>query len=104
LRLLFDGPIIAGSGFARRSAAAAIAGGVADLVAFGQAFLANPDLVERYGNGWTVNRPDLATYYSQGAQGYTDSPRYAEHDPARQSPADLTFVSALQAERSSAAA
>jgi N-ethylmaleimide reductase len=104
LRPLFDGPIIAGSGFARRSAAAAIGGGVADMVAFGQAFLANPDLVERYRNGWTVNRPDLATYYSQGAEGYTDYPCYAERDPARQSPADLTFVSALQAERAGAAA
>jgi N-ethylmaleimide reductase len=104
LRPLFDGPVIGGSGFARGSAAAAIARGVVDLVAFGQAFLANPDLVERYRNGSTVNRPDLETYYSQGAQGYTDYPVHAARDPARQSPADLTFVSALQAERSDAGA
>ncbi|WP_432930615.1 alkene reductase [Microbispora sp. CA-135349] len=44
----------------------------ADLVAFGRAFLANPDLVERMRSGAALNRPDPATYYGGGEQGYTD--------------------------------
>jgi N-ethylmaleimide reductase len=102
LKPLFGGPIIVGSGFARSSAVDAIASAKADLVAFGQAFLANPDLVERYRNGRTVNRPDLATYYSQGAEGYVDYPCYGAHDAVGQSPVDMTFASALAAERATA--
>ncbi|MEV7966537.1 alkene reductase [Sphaerisporangium sp. NPDC088356] len=44
----------------------------ADLVAFGRAFLANPDLVERLRTGVPLNRPDPATYYGGGTRGYTD--------------------------------
>lgn len=44
----------------------------ADLVAFGRAFLANPDLVERMRAGAPLNRPDPTTYYGGGEQGYTD--------------------------------
>ena len=98
-RRLFGGAIIGGGGFNRQSAGEAVSEGRIDCAAFGQAFLANPDLVERYRQGWTINRPDLATYYTQGAEGYTDYPAYAARDPERQSPPDLAFVSALQAER-----
>src|SRR5262249_9097274 len=45
LRPLFDGPMIAARGFSRPTAAAKIASGEAELVAFGQLLLANPDLV-----------------------------------------------------------
>jgi N-ethylmaleimide reductase len=78
LRPLFDGPAMFVAGFTRSSAAAVVDGGAADLVAFGQAYIANPDLVERYRNGWNLNRPDLATYYTQGAEGYTDYPLFAD--------------------------
>ncbi|GIH68084.1 alkene reductase [Sphaerimonospora thailandensis] len=44
----------------------------ADLVAFGRAFLANPDLAERLRSGAPLNRPDPATYYGGGERGYTD--------------------------------
>ncbi|MFF0310924.1 alkene reductase [Streptosporangium sp. NPDC004379] len=44
----------------------------ADLIAFGRAFLANPDLVERLRTGAPLNRPDPATYYGGGRHGYTD--------------------------------
>ncbi|HEU0101219.1 MAG TPA: alkene reductase [Mycobacteriales bacterium] len=48
--------------------------GAADLVAFGRAFLANPDLVERLRLGAPLNAPDAATFYGGGAAGYTDYP------------------------------
>src|SRR3546814_10728145 len=44
--------------------------------------LANPDLGERYRNGWTVNRPRVATYYSQGPDGYIDYPVHADRAAA----------------------
>lgn len=46
----------------------------ADLVAFGQAFIANPDLVERLCRGAELNKGDRTTYYGGGAKGYTDYP------------------------------
>lgn len=47
----------------------------ADLIAFGRAFLANPDLVERYRTGAPLNpvREDRSLY-GGGAEAYTDYP------------------------------
>ena len=49
-------------------------GGLTDLVAFGQLFLANPDLVERFRRGTKLNAPDPATFYGGDAKGYIDYP------------------------------
>ena len=46
----------------------------ADLVAFGKAYIANPDLVERLRSNASLNQPDQATFYGGGAEGYTDYP------------------------------
>jgi N-ethylmaleimide reductase len=46
----------------------------ADLVAFGKAYIANPDLVERLRLHAPLNQPDPATFYGGGAEGYTDYP------------------------------
>jgi N-ethylmaleimide reductase len=46
-----------------------------DLIAFGRAFLANPDLVERLKANAALNTPDMSTFYTSGAKGYTDYPR-----------------------------
>lgn len=80
LRPLFEGPYMAVSGYSRAGAAAMIAGGGADLVAFGQAYIANPDLAERYRHGWGLNPADGSTFYTQGAEGYTDYPCHGEVD------------------------
>jgi len=93
LRALFDGPIIGVAGFSRASAAAAIARGQVDMVAFGQAYIANPDLVERYRNNLGLNAPDSSTYYTQGAEGYTDYPVYARSDLDKLIDVESTFVS-----------
>lgn len=95
LHPLFDGAVIVGGGFARSTANETIATKNADLVAFGQAYIANPDLVTRYHNGWTLNRPDPATYYTQGSEGYTSYPIYEKRDRAEQVSPDEAFGSAL---------
>lgn len=46
----------------------------ADLVAFGKAYIANPDLVERLHANAPLNQPDKSTFYGGGAHGYTDYP------------------------------
>ncbi|MEP7244292.1 MAG: alkene reductase [Gammaproteobacteria bacterium] len=45
-----------------------------DLVAVGKAILANPDLVQRWKTGATLNAPDFSTFYTPGPKGYTDYP------------------------------
>ena len=46
----------------------------ADLIAFGKAFIANPDLVERLRHNAPLNALDSATLYGGDAHGYTDYP------------------------------
>ena len=50
--------------------------GAIDLPAFGQPFISNPDLVERFRHGWPLALPDRETYYGGGANGYVDYPVY----------------------------
>ncbi|MEV6900322.1 hypothetical protein [Amycolatopsis sp. NPDC051372] len=66
-----------------------------DLASFGQAFISNPDLVQRFRGGWTLTRPEPATYYTQGRQGYTDYPVHAGSIPAMHMPVDTSFASAV---------
>jgi 2,4-dienoyl-CoA reductase-like NADH-dependent reductase (Old Yellow Enzyme family) len=79
LRARFGGVLIANSGFGRvttrEEAEALVAEGSADAVAVGRLAIANPDLVERWRHGQPENRPDPATFYADGAVGYTDYPR-----------------------------
>jgi len=74
LRPLFSGPLIVSGGFTPETAEAAIAEGKADLVAFGRAFIANPDLPKRIALGAPLNTPDRATFYGGSERGYTDYP------------------------------
>lgn len=74
LRSIWNGVYIANGGYDKARAAAAIATGSADAVAFGTLFLANPDLVERLRRDAPLNPPDPDTFYAGGAKGYTDYP------------------------------
>jgi N-ethylmaleimide reductase len=74
LRDAFKGPYVAAGGFDRASAEQVLAAGLADLVAFGKPFLANPDLVQRLRSNAALNAPDMATFYTPGEKGYTDYP------------------------------
>ncbi|WP_372840663.1 alkene reductase [Phaeovulum sp.] len=78
LRARFSGAYIANNGYDREMALAAVAEGRADLVAFGRAFIANPDLVERLRQDAPLNVPDVSTFYGGGAKGFTDYPVLAD--------------------------
>jgi N-ethylmaleimide reductase len=56
-----------------------IAEGLADLVAFGRPFIANPDLVERLETGAPLTEIDWTAVYASGSKGYTD---YQAFQPA----------------------
>lgn len=74
IRKHFDGPLILAAKYDLASATDAIEAGRADLVAFGEAFIANPDLPERLRRGAPLNVADKATFYTPGEKGYTDYP------------------------------
>jgi len=74
LRPLFNGAYLAGGGLDQTRAEAVLADGRADAAVFGGTFLANPDLPERFRRRAALNAPDKNTFYSPGAQGYTDYP------------------------------
>ncbi|SFB45794.1 alkene reductase [Azotobacter beijerinckii] len=74
LRPLFDGSYLIGGGLDQHSAESLLADGRADAVVFGSAFLANPDLPERFRQGAALNVPDKETFYTPGAEGYIDYP------------------------------
>ena len=50
----------------------------ADLIAFGSAFISNPDLVERIANDWPWSPVKRCSFYGGGGEGYIDYPRYEE--------------------------
>lgn len=70
----FGGVFIANEKFTREAAEAAITAGEADAVAWGQQFIANPDLPRRFREGAALNAPQPQTFYGKGPEGYTDYP------------------------------
>lgn len=73
-REAFKGVLIGNMGYRADEADAAIRDGKVDAVAFGAAFLANPDFPARIKAGAPLNAPKAATFYTPGAEGYTDYP------------------------------
>jgi N-ethylmaleimide reductase len=74
LRPRFNGAYLIGGGLDRNSAESLLDKGQADATVFGGAFLANPDLPERFRRNAPLNTPDKATFFTPGAEGYTDYP------------------------------
>jgi len=76
-REVFTGPLMGNCGYTQETAEVAIKDGSADLIAFGRPVISNPDLVERFANGWPLNPPpDLSIWYSFDKEGYIDFPTY----------------------------
>jgi N-ethylmaleimide reductase len=73
-RKVFKGKLISAGGYQRETAEEAVAAGLADGIAFGRLFLANPDLPKRLETGAPLNRYDRNTFYGGGEKGYTDYP------------------------------
>jgi len=74
IRKVFRNPLVLNSDYTTGRAQAALDDGTADAIAFGRDFLANPDLPRRLAEGLPLNASTMATWYSRGAEGYTDYP------------------------------
>jgi 2,4-dienoyl-CoA reductase-like NADH-dependent reductase (Old Yellow Enzyme family) len=74
LKSEFGGPYIANEKFSFETAQRVLAEGEADAVAWGQLFIANPDLPRRFEQNAPLNAPNPSTYYARGETGYTDYP------------------------------
>lgn len=75
----YDGVIIGNCGYSKEDAEQRIAAGDADIAAIGRPFISNPDLVERWQNGWELEPyEDMSLWYTEGAEGYTDYKRYSD--------------------------
>jgi 2,4-dienoyl-CoA reductase-like NADH-dependent reductase (Old Yellow Enzyme family) len=70
----FGGVFIANEKMTKESANQLLASGEADAVAFGQWFIANPDLPRRLKLDAPLNPPRPETFYHPSADGYTDYP------------------------------
>ena len=74
LKRIFKGRYIANNGYDLQMAQDACRRHRADLVSFGRAYIANPDLVERFKRSAPLNVPDHSTFFGGGAKGYIDYP------------------------------
>ena len=74
LKKAFGGCVIANEQFSKKHAEEILGNGEADAIAFGTAYIANPDLVERFQQEAALNEPNPQTFYGPDAEGYTDYP------------------------------
>jgi len=72
LRKAWPRTFFIGGSFDQASGQQALNAGLVDLVGLGRAFLANPDLVQRLQTGKALNAPDMGSFFTPGAKGYTD--------------------------------
>lgn len=77
-RPVYQGTIITNGGYDKAKGNAVLSSGEAALVSYGQLFIANPDLPQRFERDLGCNPPDFKTVYGVGNQnldqGYTDYP------------------------------
>jgi N-ethylmaleimide reductase len=74
MRRLFKQTLILSGGYDAARAESDLAAGKGDLIAVGRPFLANPDLPARWQTNAPLNTPDMDTFYSADAKGYSDYP------------------------------
>jgi N-ethylmaleimide reductase len=94
LRAYWHGALIANVGENREPTTkeegeAVLETGRADLVSYGRAFIANPDLPRRFEQLAPLQTIDAANLYTHGGDGYTDYPRM----DSRATPQDLVVAS-----------
>jgi N-ethylmaleimide reductase len=78
-RPLYKGTLIANVNMDRERGNRLITEGLADLIAFGRPYIANPDLVRRFTEGAPLSEVDWETVYASGPHGYSDYPTTNHH-------------------------
>jgi 2,4-dienoyl-CoA reductase-like NADH-dependent reductase (Old Yellow Enzyme family) len=72
IKRAFGGPLVLNSDYTKGTAMHAVETGEADAIAFGRPFISNPDLPRRLAEGLPLAPDTMATWYSQGPEGYID--------------------------------
>jgi 2,4-dienoyl-CoA reductase-like NADH-dependent reductase (Old Yellow Enzyme family) len=75
-RNAYEGTLILAGSLDQNRAEQLVRDDLIDMAAFGQPFIANPDLVNRFKQNLPLAKPDRVTYYGGDAVGYTDYPTY----------------------------
>ena len=83
----FHGTLMANVAMTQERGNHLLAQNVADLIAYGQPFIANPDLPQRFAAHATLASADHTTYYTPGSRGYIDYPTLAGIGSGRTNPA-----------------
>lgn len=78
IRQRFKGVLVLNSDYDIERAEADLESGLADAISFGRPFLSNPDLVRRLRERHPLTKDEMASYYTQGPEGYTDYPTLAD--------------------------
>jgi N-ethylmaleimide reductase len=81
MRAAFPGPVVLNSDYDKARAQAALDEGEADAITFGRPFIANPDLTARFAYDLPLAADTMRTWYSRGAEGYTDYPTHGAATP-----------------------
>ncbi|WP_040262540.1 alkene reductase [Pseudomonas massiliensis] len=76
VRAAFTGRILYAGLYTAERAERMLETGLADMIAFGRPFIANPDLPARIANGWPLNPLQQVGLYGGDEQGFIDYPRY----------------------------
>ena len=84
-RPIYKGTLIANVNMHRERGNRLIAEGLADLIAFGRPYIANPDLVQRFAARAPLAEVDWETVYASGAHGYSDYPAHQPSQPTTRS-------------------
>ncbi|NOD85889.1 MULTISPECIES: alkene reductase [unclassified Ruegeria] len=79
LRKVYSGTIIVAGKYTQERGEKIISDGLADIVAYGRPFIANPDLPRRFSESLPLADFDPATLFGGTAVGYSD---YPDHDDA----------------------
>ena len=74
IRKVFNGPLVLNQEYTKELADADLASGLADAISFGRPYISNPDLAERLRTGAELTPDNFKTWYSPGAEGYTNYP------------------------------
>lgn len=75
----YRGVIVGNCGYTQQDAEERLTAGNVDIAALGRPFISNPDLVERFRNGWPLAPyEDMTLWYTSGAEGYTDYAPYSK--------------------------
>ena len=64
--------VIANAGYTKQTGEEELEKGIAKMISYGSAFVANPDLPKRFELNAELNQADQATLYGGGDKGYTD--------------------------------